>query len=409
MHRTALTRLLRSSCLALAFLGCVSAAPACTIPVFRYALERWELSPYDVIVFHRGSLPADIRTRLDALPRQGNFVVRLADVDDLEPDLAVLWKAQQPQASLPWVVVRRPDAESKPAPIWSAPLDLDRLRQLADSPARQQIVDALQTGASGVFVLLDSGEQAADTAAGSLVQSQLGRLEQLVKLPEQRGDGPRIRYALPLKVSLPVLRIRRDDPAEAAFVRVLLGSEPGLSAVRGPILLPVFGRGRLLGSLYGKDLSSENLINVVSFLCGECSCEVKELNPGMDLPITADWPAIFAKIGPAPEGGPETPPGATRITARAKPAAGATLVAPGVAKLGGPQAVQERETLSLYPSDTAPVAVADAPSPTPPEASGTPAARSPYRQWLWLATLAAGVLVVVTGGWACCQVRRRGR
>jgi len=33
---------------------------ACSVPVFRYALERWEPSPYVLMVFHRGPMaPAD--------------------------------------------------------------------------------------------------------------------------------------------------------------------------------------------------------------------------------------------------------------------------------------------------------------------------------------------------------------
>ena len=35
-------------------------AHACQIPVFRYALERWQATPYEVVIFHRGPLsPAD--------------------------------------------------------------------------------------------------------------------------------------------------------------------------------------------------------------------------------------------------------------------------------------------------------------------------------------------------------------
>ena len=33
-------------------------ARACSVPVFRYALERWPAAPYELIVFHRGALPA---------------------------------------------------------------------------------------------------------------------------------------------------------------------------------------------------------------------------------------------------------------------------------------------------------------------------------------------------------------
>ena len=247
-----------------------------------------------------------------------------------------LWHTHGQPAQLPWVIVRRPEGGAKAVPAWTGPLDPARLRRLADSPLRRQIVTALSHGSSGVFVLLLSGDEAADSAARTLVQQQLAKLEKLVKLPEQRGDGPRIRLALPLHVSFTVLPLKHSEPGEAEFVQLLLGSEDGLAEVKGPLAFPIFGRGRLLGSLYGKDLDSDNLLGVVSFLCGECSCQVKELNPGMDLPIAADWPTIFARIGPAPDSGPEAPPGATRPGAHVKPLAGLLPIAVGMSKAGGP-------------------------------------------------------------------------
>src|SRR5688500_2171306 len=40
----------------LVFLGLPAPSAACSIPVFRYALERWKPSPYEVLVFHKGPL-----------------------------------------------------------------------------------------------------------------------------------------------------------------------------------------------------------------------------------------------------------------------------------------------------------------------------------------------------------------
>ncbi len=128
------------------------------------------------------------------------------------------------------------------------------------------------------------------------------------------------------------------------------------------------------------------MFEVVNFLCGECSCEVKELNPGMDLPIAADWPAIFERIGPAADSGPETPPGTRRIAARAKPDAG--TLAPGSGKGDGTAPADVRVAISQYPPAAVDVEV---PAIAPPIA--------PHRRWLWIATVAAGVLVLATGAW----------
>ena len=86
MHFASLTRHLRWPCLLLLLLGTTAAARACTIPVFRYALERWELSPYEVLVFHRGELPAKARPFLATLPHHANLAIATVDLDGkLEP------------------------------------------------------------------------------------------------------------------------------------------------------------------------------------------------------------------------------------------------------------------------------------------------------------------------------------
>jgi hypothetical protein len=64
----------------------------------------------------------------------------------------------------------------------------------------------------------------------------------------------------------------------------------------------VFGRGRALCSLYGNDLKGPaELRRSLDFLCRACSCQAKELNPGIDLMIAGDWTVIFsAEEGPMP-------------------------------------------------------------------------------------------------------------
>ena len=41
--------------------------------------------------------------------------------------------------------------------------------------------------------------------------------------------------------------------------------------------------------IHGKQLTAANVERWASFLCGPCSCRVKESNPGIDLLLRADW------------------------------------------------------------------------------------------------------------------------
>jgi len=280
----------------------VGIAHACSIPVFRYALERWELTKYDVIVFHRGNLKDNLRKQLDRLDAgtvRANLKIDTVDLDSKpSPKRVALWK-RQGEVSLPWMVIRNPDAEDQAPVFYAGPPDIDKIRGWLHSPSRGQLVDQLAKGTSAVFVLLECGEEAKDAKAAEMLNEELQKLGKTIRLSQLSSEGPQLKTDIPLKVAFSVLRIKRDDAKEEGMVRVLLATEEGLDKAPGPIVFPVFGRGRALCSIYDKDLNPKQLANVTKFLCGECSCQVKELNPGVDLLLTANWPALLEAAGPS--------------------------------------------------------------------------------------------------------------
>src|SRR5579884_1676444 len=169
----------------------------CTIPVYRYALERWDLGLYELCVFHRGRVPGE----LARWQHGANLEVRTIDLDGkVEPALAKLWKQQGSPATLPWLVLRLPGADPEQPPAWTGPCTAANLAALVDSPLRQRLVAALSQGETAVFVLLGSRNRAADAAAHKVVADELRQLEKRLKLPEQSKDGPQLRLPLPLQV-----------------------------------------------------------------------------------------------------------------------------------------------------------------------------------------------------------------
>src|SRR5438045_7159695 len=113
----------------LAFLIAVLSAPscwACSVPLFRYALERWPPAPYELVVFHRGPLNAADRDRVRVVresSRHANLKVTTADLaGQVGSDLAAVW-AREPAASpLPRAVLRYPDSRPETPAVWSGPL-----------------------------------------------------------------------------------------------------------------------------------------------------------------------------------------------------------------------------------------------------------------------------------------------
>ena len=283
-----------------------ASANACNIPVFRYALERWRAERdedlYRVLVFHGGPLAPGQEATLATLrklshdeSRRANFVVEAVDVPGkMADDVRAIWEAQK-NPPLPWVVLRYPDSDVKRPSPWAGPLNEETVRLLTDSPARKEVARRILRGDSVVWVVLESGDKAADDAAARLLQAELTRQEKLVELPEGLGEGTvKLLSELPVRIAFTLVRVSRTDPAERAFVGMLLHSEDDLPGEKKPMAFPVFGRGRSLEALVGKGINPDMIRSTSQFLCGACSCQVKRLNPGFDLLMAVEWDELLA-------------------------------------------------------------------------------------------------------------------
>jgi hypothetical protein len=266
----------------------------CNIPVFRYALERWPAAPYDVLAVHRGRLTDEQGAALNVLRQSGaNVEVDRLDVaEPVTPDRKRVLDRLKVEA--PALIALYPGTDVE---AWRGALTPEAARALVDSPVRREVARRILEGQSGVWVLLESGEKSADDAAEALLGKELRGLEQTLKLPAHHPDDPPLLSDLPVKVGFSILRLSRSDPAEQPLVAMLLNSEKGLS---GAVAFPIFGRGRVLWGLAGRGLTADNISESGVFLTGACSCEAKELNPGVDLLFAADWESGLSAAPEAP-------------------------------------------------------------------------------------------------------------
>ncbi len=280
-----------------------SAVPACDVPVFRYALERWPADAYEAVLYHRGPLGAGEAAVAEALDRHArpglNLGVRRTE------------EAAPAGSVLPWVVLRYPESAGAREPFWSGRLADLPAGKVADSPARREVARRILAGESSVWIFLESGDRAADDAAAALLEGRLREMERTLKLPGPADEAA----SPPLRLAFSVVRVARSDPAEEMLVRMLVRSEEGLESAAGPAAFPVFGRGRKLDALAGKGISGENIAEYCAFLAGPCSCQVKLQNPGIDLLLSADWQGRpgAPEAAPGPAGGPESSPRAVTL------------------------------------------------------------------------------------------------
>lgn len=363
---------------AVLILSVSESASACSIPVFRYALEHWVPDPYVATVFHRGDLDAGQQELLARLRPAGptgqpavNLTIRTVDLDgDMDDQTRALWEAQRTE-SLPWLAVQQKARGPVPAvDVWSGELSAENAGRIVESPVRRWLAERLLAGDSVLWVFLESGDKPQDDAAYAVLSTELERLQGVLELPPiDPADAAQLSVAPEgLKLAFQSRRVSRDDPAERLFVEMLLSVEPDLRQepyVKMPMAFPVFGRGCALYALAGAGINAATIEEASRFLIGGCQCTVKEQNPGTDLLLAVDWDL---HVAPSSLPAATPPPGGLSGLADdegAPPAAGSapTLVAvppgalmPSLSREGG----QDRGDDSAAPPMAAPLAAATA-------------------------------------------------
>ena len=279
--------------------------------MFRYALERWRPDPYKGIYIYRNEISEKDRALLKQLKDASsnaesplNLIIREVDADSFpEEKLTELLQGPVPD-TLPVLTIWYPDQMGKRPPLWSEKLTPSLVKGLVQSPKRQQVAESLINGDSVVWVFMPSGDAEKDEEAKALIGRELDKvLQTYSKTPFTILSGTKRKK---LSYGFPILTLSPEDPAERYFVETLLKSESDLYEYTDePMVFPVFGRGRVLGCLFGEYITEENIQKATAFLSGACSCEVKALNPGVDLLVAAPWDHVvmyaFVEDTPLPE------------------------------------------------------------------------------------------------------------
>ncbi len=276
-------------------------ASACNIPVFRYALERWQTDSYEIVVFYD-----------ELTPEQESFVAELEalSIENGGPANAIVIRSktngtssatefnselrktlsQSPGFKMPFIVVRSQAGQGRAIQAWQGTLDQAQKIGLLDSPVRKELVRRIQNGHSVVWLLLKSKDAQRSSEMTDLMKAQCDELATKIKLPEGIGlPGSELHSEVPLLVKFSYLEIDRNDPREQFLVNLFSGVHSESTGNEGPLIVPVFGRGRALEVIPASDVNPSLMEDLTLFMSGACSCQVKERNPGFDLLVSTHW------------------------------------------------------------------------------------------------------------------------
>lgn len=273
---------------------------ACSVPVFRYAMERWAPDHYEAVLIHRGQIAENDPVLSLLQGETGEFLnLHLSKIDldsstEAQEQLKSLLGGEIPE-TLPALALWYPMHKGRAAPLWVGEFKPDVVSALIQSPKRKELAERLTKGQSGVWILVESGNAEKDKAALQLLNQEMETAARELKemLPSiiDESEMPGLSF------EFSTLTVTRSDPKERFLLAALLSSEPDLQQYANePILFPVFGRGRALYALVGQGINAENIRDAIGFLTGPCGCEIKMLNPGVDLPMAVNWDAAVMQF-----------------------------------------------------------------------------------------------------------------
>ena len=337
--------------MAVCMLGGVPRALACSVPVFRYALDRWPAESYELRVDRGAAAMPAIAPLLEKLRTNS-----LANV-------TVQTSSFTGAATAKLMFPDPPGGE-----VWAGSLSAASLEQALDSPVRREIGRRIANGDSAVWVLVESGNGAVDDGVANALERRLKHWMSAASLPEQDPNDPTSQIgpgpALALRFS--VLRLSRKDPREAVTLAMFEANSDEIRRLRSvPVVFPVFGRGRVLAAVPKENLTNEGIDDVCAFISGACSCQVKDSRTGWDLLLSFNWDEELARVEEQRRNGATT----------AQPVA--------ATHQGGAQPALRPETVTIRGE---------------PVADGAPPAQG-WHAWIAVALVLAGVGGIAWAGW----------
>mgnify|MGYP000912429566 CR=1 FL=1 len=145
--------------------------------------------------------------------------------------------------------------------------DLDKA---FDSPGRRELIKTLDQGKIAIaFVLVAGKDKKANAEAEKTVKESIKQSEKLLEIKVGRVD------------------VSAEDPAEAVFLK-------NLQVKDLPAVVPVFGKGKRLEPLAGKELTVDALLDRAGFMLQNCTCVLNPDALGEDLLLK--WKGIDNRV-----------------------------------------------------------------------------------------------------------------
>ncbi|MFP4622098.1 MAG: hypothetical protein ACLFM7_12360 [Bacteroidales bacterium] len=268
---------------------------SCTVPVFQYAMERWNQSLYDGVLLYKGSLSqeekatfAEFQEMLSKDKSVLNLRIEKLDVDSKSDEYDQLLEGVKP-GNLPAMALWYPMEKGNKEPFWVGPLEMPVLENVIESEKAREVTHHLVGGSPVVWILIHpSDEDNKDETLNSLREkisetvASMKQDPQFKSLIENDGD----------EVSFPIVPMSAKSSEETVLLSMITGLRDD-SSLDESVVIPVFGRARALTTFKADKITQDRIYNIMRFLMSPCACQIKMASPGNDLLMKANWEKGF--------------------------------------------------------------------------------------------------------------------
>jgi len=260
---------------------------ACDTPVFRYAMERWESSPYQLKVFHNRDFNAEELELLELLinssvqkNKDANLIVETINLQRQK----ILPKGALPVKNKVELQVAYPLDCPVQKTVWQCEFTPENINEIINSPTRQILGTHLTNGSPIVWFFIKGTDETSSAKKLQLLKGELTKLQKkwiISQLLDNKGEP---------KVQLSPIVVSEYKQPQNNFLHTLLKSINSKHlATTEPMVFSFYGQGRALNALVGNEITLKNIEKQCEYLIGKCSCIVKEQNPGVDVLFNTDW------------------------------------------------------------------------------------------------------------------------
>ncbi|MFC4990812.1 hypothetical protein [Rubritalea tangerina] len=162
-------------------------AYACQVPVFRYALERWETDKYALYLVTPKPLSAEqtqLAEKIIAAQDTTNFELNSIVLEGLSE--RELWQLPEIDTSItePTLMLFAPAKTQQTKPLYTTSFTGSGFQQLVTSPVRKQLVKKLIAGTSCIWIVIHNNKPQEALAIQQDLDKHLAKIETKIEIAD---------------------------------------------------------------------------------------------------------------------------------------------------------------------------------------------------------------------------------